>query len=528
MTAPGYARPVTDPVGDFDWMAVGRRRGSGPGSVFEWRPVGGYIEAGINWTWSLEPGTFAFELPARNPLNDAIRQADVDKHIYQFNAGYQGIPFTGRIMEREQVGAPGREKFLYKGVCNKVWLQSGYGWVNNIFPPEIQFGLTGKQDIDFGYPDPVMKRYVTKVFTRLGKPVWSALPVRRPAGPLLPELDDINSIDDLLDLLFSFGDDLIALMARFTRLDELFAGPASRLECGFSVDAWDGTGTPPQAFAADGLAALQSIFDHNGDDFLNLSKLLQPINNGLWTQTPNRAGYIFNTHDKRDNRKTQFRTDSDGQIASYSMKVIAPDMTRAIVGGKSPALVNDLIEIGANLALAAIIAAASAATGGALGGLGLTVGDLFDDVFFAYQVFADNDLESELGEDALPEGFADNTASWTIDSYAVGKTALHEHGGKKTLDITAVSGAAGGRGISFGAADGSARRYQLGDRITFYDRGNAVERHVSGVSVTSKPGAILREAPTLGQSQRAKGPWTKAISGIQGLAATSRGIANST
>ena len=523
MTAPGFARPTSDPVGDFDWMSIGRRNRPGPGSVFEWRPVGGYVEAGINWTWGLTPGTFAFELPASNPLNDAIRQNDIDKQIYQFDAGYKGLPFTGRVMQRQQVGAPGREKFLYSGVCNKKWLQRGYGWVNNWFPPEVQIGLTGKQDIDFGFPDPLMKRYVTKVFTRLDKPVWSSLPVRRP-DLTMPDLKDIDSLDDLLDLLFDFGEDLVAMMARFTQLDELFAGPVDRLELGITMDAWDGRGTPPQVINANGIAALQQIFDLNGDHFLDLSLLLRPLNNGLYQLTPDRAGYVFGTKEKRDNRKTMFRTDGD-QIASYDMQVMANEATRAIVGGKSPSMVNSLIEIGANLALAAIIAAIATIPGaGGIGGLTVGIGDLFDDVFFAYEVHVDLEAEALLGEDAFPEKFADNTAAHTVDSYAVSKTALHDLAGRKTIAITPSANS----GIGFGIDDGTARRFQVGDILSFWDRGNIVERYVDGVSVTSKPGELMREAVSLGTDKRAKGPWTRAITGIQGLGATSRGIANST
>lgn len=529
MSGIGYARPTLEAPADFDYFDIGRRDRPGTGSVINWRPVGGYIEAGIRWTWGLEPGTFAFELHPKNPLNDQIRQADIDRNIYQFQAGYHGIPFTGRIMRRQQVGAPGREKFLYSGVCNKKWLQRGYGWVNNFFPPEIQIGLTGKQDIRFGPPDLVMKSYVSSVFTRLGKPVWPALPVRWPGSWTQPELDDIDDLDDLLDILFDAVDEIIGLSARFTQLDELFAQPADRLDLGFSVDLYDGHGTSPQVLNARGLSALQSIIDHNGDNFLNLSKLLQPINNGLWENTADRAGYVFQTHERRDNRKTMFRTDSDGQITSYDLTVVAPEAVRAIVGGKSPSVLNDLIEIGANLAIAAIIAVVSTIPGaGGIAGLTVGVGDLFDDIFFAYQVSADNALEDELGDDdAFSEVFADNTAAYTVDGYAVGKTALHEHGGSKNLEITASSGAVNGRGVSFGAPNGTARRYRVGDVLSFWDRGNVIERHVSGVSVTSKPGEQMRESLTLGSDKHSKGPWTRAIKGIQGLSGTTRGFANS-
>ncbi|AZS07289.1 minor tail protein [Gordonia phage Dorito] len=526
MTAPGYARPNTAGPGDFDYLDIGVRNNP----VIDWRPIGSYNEAGINWTWDLEPGKFAFELRPDHPLNDEIRQADIDRHIYQFRAGLRGMPFTGRVMQRKQIGKPGREKFLYTGVCNKIWLQRSYAWVNPLFPPEIQIGLTGKQDIMFGPPDPVFKYYLAKNFTRLNKPFYCALPLKWPSAWSQNNLNDFNSFEDVLDTIYDATENIVGLMARFTQMDELFKQSVERLELGVSVDLWDGRGTSPQVFNTSSLGALQSIIDHTSDHFLDLGQLMKPVNNGLFSFAANKACYIFDTHEKRDRREVQFRTDGEGQIDSYELTVNAPDAVRAIVGGKSPSMVNDLIEIGANLAIAAIIGVIATIPGlGGIGGLAVTVGDLFDDIFFAYQVFVDHDLEDELGDDdALPEIFADNTAAWSIDSYAIGKTTLHEHGGNKQLEITGRSGRPDGLGISFGADDGTARRYRHGDIVTFWDRGNTVEKYVSGVSVTSKPGERMRESLTVGSDKRAKGPWTRLIAGVQGAGQWSRGAANST
>ncbi|QOI66849.1 minor tail protein [Gordonia phage Bosnia] len=532
MTAPGYARPNTSGPGDFDYLDLGRRNNP----RIDWRPIGRYEEVGVNWTWGLEPGKFAFELHPNHPLNDEIAQADIDKHIYHFRAGLRGMPFTGRVMQRKQIGTAGREKFLYTGVCNKIWLQRSYAWVNNLFPPEIQISLTGKQAIVVGPPDPTFKWYIGTAMTRLNKPVYCALPIRWPSAWTQADMKDFNSLESVLDMMFNATEEIVGLMARFTQHDELFKQTAERLEMGVSLDLWDNiptspTGGPaPQVFRTDSLAALQSIIDHTSDHFLDFSQLLKPINNGLFALHPDRACYVFNTHEKRDRREVQFRTDSEGQIANFELTVNAPDATRAIVGGKSPSMVNDLIEIGANLAIAAIIGVIATIPGLAgVGGLAVTVGDLFDDIFFAYQVFVDHDLEDQLGDDdALPEVFADNTAAWSIDSYAVGKTTLHEHAGNKQLEITGRSGRSDGLGISFGADDGTARRYRHGDIVTFWDRGNTVEKYVSGVAVTSKPGERMREALTVGNDKRAKGPWTRLITGVQGAGQWSRGAANST
>ncbi|MBE7195703.1 MAG: hypothetical protein INR66_24905, partial [Gordonia polyisoprenivorans] len=431
--------------------------------------------------------------------------------------------FTGRIMHRRKSGVPGRETVRYEGVCNKYWLSREYAWVNNLFPPEFQVGLTGKQDVEFGPPDPVMKNYVTKVNTRLNRPVYSALPIKWPGAWTQPNLADIDSLDDLIGTIQDAAAEIVGLQARFTQLDDLFRNTVERLERGVTLDLWDGTGQSPMVFSTDTLGKLQSILDHTSDHFLDLGQLAQ-VSQGLWSNQANRACYIFDTHDKRDNRKVHFRTDGRAQISEYDYSESHADAVRSIVGGRAPAILNDLIEIGANFAIQLLINLIAPGLG-----LGVVVGDLFDDIFFAFQVFSDFELEDDIGEDgAFPEVFADNTAAWSVDGYATGKTALHDHGGSEALVISPISGI-GDKGNSFGAdLVGSARRYQLGDVVRFTDRGTTVDQYVSKVKISDTPGDRCRELPTVGKSKQLQGPWTRAITGFQGFAATTRGIANST
>lgn len=554
----GYARPTTGNLVDFDYFDVGLR---GEHGRIEWRPVGSYEEAGVGFTWGQEPGGFAFTLNARSPLAAAI--TDVKRKCYHFRAGYNGMPFTGRIMQRRVTGKPGREKFLYSGVDNKIWLKRVYGWVNPLFPPEVQIGLTGKQDIVFGPVDAVFKHYLSRNATRLGIPLYAGLPLRWPEAWNQDDLYDFATSSDFFEYLLGgaitggaigslFGgglilgaivggvagvaiaaserglfDEIIALQARFTQMDELFKQTVDRMEMGVSVDLWDGWGASPTVFNTSGLSALQSIIDYSSDHFLQPSQLTKPINASMWFPTMPQAGYVFNTHLKRDRRKVQFRTDGT-QIESYDMVETHADAYRAIVGGKSPDIVNKGIELGANLALTALFAGLSMIPGlGFLNGISVAVGDLFDDVFFAYQVFWDQDLADDIGPDALPEIFADNTAAWSMDSFTVGKTALADHGGKETIEIKTTSGGPDGRGISFGVDNGTPRRYRCGDILSFYDRGNVIEQYVSAVNITSKPGERMREQLTLGTDKRAKGPWDRLFEGIARGEGAMRGVANS-
>ncbi|MGW0039820.1 Gp37-like protein [Gordonia sp. NPDC003376] len=508
MTAPGYARPNTVDNA-FDYFDVGLRVGSGPGSKIAWRPVGRYLQATVRPSWGIEPGVFSFSLHPDHPLVSKILASNVNTTCWHFRCGYNGMQvMTGRIMDVDYEGAPGQAPYVFSGLCNKLWFRSMNAWVNNLLFPEVQVNLTGKQDIRLGKPDPVMKSYLASVATRLNVPVYPALPLRWDWD--WPNLADIDSLDDLLDLILDLPEGLVAMSARFPSLADLFAPTTERLEMGVSVDLWDGHGTSPQVFNTSSLANLQSIIDRTSDGFLDLSRLLDPLNDGLYSLSMNRAGYVFDTAETRDRKHVQFRTDS-GQITSIKYNAHHPEMYMAIVGGKSPAILNDIIEIGANLAIAGIIAGLATIPGlTGIGGLSVVVGDLFDDIFFAYEVFWDSDIRDAVGaDDALPEQFTDNSASHSIEGYSVAHKALHEKGGSETLTLTVQGGAADGRGISFGADNGTARRYQLGDVVSVYDRGLVLERYVSEVALTHEPGKGLIEEPTIGKSQRAKGPWDR-------------------
>lgn len=526
MTAVGFARPNTMD-GVFDYFDIGVRVGSGPGSKIAWRPVGRYLKATVRPKFGVEPGTFSFALHPDHPLTWTMTQRKVRSTCWHFRAGYNGADaLNGRIIDVDYDGAPGRAPYVYSGVCNKGWFGSMNAWVNNATPPEVQINFTGKQDIRIGKPDPVLKSYVSSVATRLDVPVYPALPLRTAWN--WPNLADIDGLDGLLDLLLDGASGLIAPAARFPSLRDLFAPTTERLEMGVKVDLWDGHGSSPQVFNAGGIAALQSIINRTSDGFLDLSRLLNPLNNGLYRLTMDRAGYVFDTVEKRQRQNVQWRTDG-GQISNIKYNCHHPEMYMAIVGGRSPAILNDIIEIGANLAIMGIIAGLATIPGlGGIGGLSVVVGDLFDDIFFAYEVYWDSEIRDAIGQDdAWPEQFTDNTASHSIEGYSTAHQALKEKGGSESLTLTVVGGTADGRGISFGADNGTPRRYQLGDVNTFYDRGNVVEQYASEVEITHVPGEGLIEKPTYGKSKRSDGTWDRIFGLFGSASALSDAVANS-
>lgn len=526
MIAPGYVRPNTVD-GVFDYFDVGLRVGSGAGSRISWRPVGHYEKTTVRPTFGIDPGTFSFSLRPDHPIAAAITKRKVKEACWHFRAGYNGLQvISGRITDVDYDGVPGRAPYVYSGKCNKLILQSMNAWVSNFLPPEVQVNITGKQDIRLGKPDGLFKSYVGSVATRLNFPLFVSLPIHDDWD--WPDLADIDSLDDLIDMILDIPEGITALAARFPSLHDLFGPTTERLEMGIRVDTWDGHGTSPQVFNTSSLANLQSIINRTSDGFLDLSRLLDPLNDGLYSLEMDRAGYVFDTRQKRDRQNVQFRTDG-GQIQSIKYNCHHPEMYMAIVGGKSPSILNDIIEIGANLAIAAIIAAIATIPGAAgVGGLSVVVGDLFDDIFFAYEVYWDSDIRDAVGaDDALPEQFVDNTASHSLEGYSTAHQALKEKGGSETLTITAQGGTPDGRGISFGADNGTPRRYQLGDVVTFYDRGNVVEQYVSEVAITHEPGKGLIEEPTVGKSKRAQGTWDRLFGLFGQASALSDAVANS-
>lgn len=512
---PGYARPnVTDP-GILD-IELGARNGK----IIEWTPLGSYMQAEVMWHWYL-PGTISFDLKPNHRLIPYLRS--LRRKAIHIRLWRNGIPWTGRLMTHHTSGNPRNPTVRFTGVDYKFWLQRTLAWVNPLFPPEFQLALTGKQDVMFGEPDFLCKYFGAKNWTRLHRPIFASLPLHRVTSDF-PDLDDIPTLSDLLGIINNSVANIAVISMRFTQLDEGLKLTRDRLDFGWKMDLWDGTGTPPRVFNTDTLSRLQSVLDATSDNFLNFTNpgnYLGLADPSSWGKMP-RAGYVFDTIAKRDQRKVQWRTDGN-QIVGIDYESSHADAVRSVVGGKAPEILNQVIEWGANFAIQLILNALLPGLG-----LGLVVGDLFDNIFFAYQQFYDGELEAEIGiDDAFAEVFADNTAAWSLDSYAVGQGALKEHSGSESIQLTVVSGGADGRGMSFGVDNNTGRRYQLGDIHTLYDQGTTIEQYISSVTVTDKRDGRMIETPVLGEDKRKRGSWDRVVAGLQGLAAYSRGNSNS-
>lgn len=473
------------------------------------RPLGPYMRARFGWFWKV-PGTGTIVVKRDHPLAERLMQCK--RSVVPIRTVYNGKKWTGRVMHCSVSGEPGNEVVTATCVGDLLWLATFLAWVNPLMPPEFQVALTGKQDVMAGSIDFVFKYFLAKAAARMGKPVRVKVPVSYHVE--LPRMEAINTIDDLFDMVLAWAEDLCIVQARFTQLDELFQATLDNSRRGLSMElhipALDGEG--PTVFTAANLGQLGTAIGlaTASDNFLNLmsGKLTQPA-------------YVFDTRIQRDRRRMQWRTDN-GTIKHYTRTVGHPTAHSVIVGGKAPEFVNDIVEWGANLAIKALL---NWLIPGA--GLGdILIGDLLDDIFFAYQKFDDYELALDLGPHGFGETFGDNTSAWNLDAFAVGMNKLREVGPQETLKLEVVSGTPGS--FEFGADDGSGRRFDVGDIMTFWDRDTVIEDYISGVEVEDSPTEWCTEYVTVGDDKIAQDGWSSLISRIKGLSAFSRAIANGT
>ncbi|MEU3013338.1 hypothetical protein [Nocardia asteroides] len=485
------------------------------------RPLGPYISARFGWYWRL-PGTGTIRVKADHPL--AARLMSCKRAVVPIRTHYNGVPWSGRVFDAVMEGKPGEEIVTATLMGDLYWVLTLLCWVNPFFPPEVQIGLTGKQDIMFGPVDFVYKYFLAKNVIRMQKPVYAKLPIQYHV-PELPQLDDLDTLDDILDAIHAFTSDLCVVSARFTRLDELMENAIAVSDRGLTAELWvPKDGPSPWVFNTDTLARLANVLDLSGDNFFwftNPDNVLGLADPDQWGKLQH-PGIVFDTRIKRDRTWMEWRTDS-GWITHYKRGVSHPRAHSAIVGGKAPDFINQGVEWAANLALKFLL---NILLPGA--GLGdILVGDLFDDIFFAYQRFDDPQLEADLGPFAFGEIFADNSNAYSLDSWAVGVAALNEAGGGESFKIEVQAGI-NGRGFQFGADDGSGTRFREGDIMSFYDRGTRVANYISSVEVEDQRGGRTTEYISVGDDDAAEDAMTVLLGRVKDLANFSRSMANST
>lgn len=492
------------------------------------RHLGSYVSAEVGYFWNV-PGTVKLRIQPDHPMAGYL--INCRYRVIHVRTWRNGEPWDGRVFTADVEGKPGQETIDIYCIGNLFWLLRTLVWVNSLFPLEVQVGLTGKQDIMIGNYDFVFKYFGAKQWIRQNKPVYCALPVRYEVE--LPNIADLLDLDELLE--FIADSDFVALTARFPYLDELIRQTVNNKEIGLSCHLWTANdGASPEVFNTQTLANLQSLLNIFEPDnylrFLNEGNPLGLNDPSDWGKITKHAGYVFETHEKRDRKHFEWRTDS-GQIDYYKRHVEHLSGHQAVVGGKSPDFINRGIEWGANLAIQVIAGLITTALG--LPGVGgVVVGDLFDNIFFAYQGFENTEIletdgGGENGEHFFCEVFGDNTAAWSLDSAAVGFEALKKASGDDSVTISVRAGGPDGEGLQFGADDGVHRRYRHGDIMTFWDRGTRVENYVASVVVKDYRDGHMVEDITFGDNSKLRDSWYQVINQFSNFAQFTRGVANS-
>ncbi|WFN91472.1 hypothetical protein [Gordonia sihwensis] len=487
--------------------------------VNAWRPFGEYQRAKFQWAWGI-PAVAEVQIAKTHPMAELVMQCR--RRIVSVVVHHNGLRWDGRVMAARYKGRPGQEIVTVSMVNNLIWQSSALAWPQPLFPrPEFQFP---KHDIGFGPLDGVYKYFSAKNYTRMLSPVYAKLPIKYDV-PSLPNLNNVSSVDNLLDYIADSTDDLVAVWARMTPLDELHKHHFSISDRAPIINAYrPGIDPDPgQVFNADSLGHLENIISWEGLEhffyFLNPGNILGLANPNNWLKAT-KPCYVLDTVEKRDRRHMEWRTDG-GNIIDVERYVTHPEGYQAIVGGKAPEIANNLIQMAINLLIQGAMSALQ------IGGAAPVVGDLFNDIFFAYNMFSDEDLKAELGRHALPERFADSTSAFSLDALAAGSSKLKEIGGQDTLKLTVLAGNAG---YELGEDDGSGRRFKVGDIMTFTDTdfGTSVEQYVSAAEVEHTPGQQKVTTVTLGDDLNLRSGWDRVVEKIGMVAGGINAIANST
>lgn len=486
------------------------------------QPVGPYLYAKFAWDWSL-PAMGVFKVKASHPMVETWKTCR--RKVCPIVTSRNGIQWDGRVMDVEIEWEAGMDEPIVTVYCinNLYWLLTVLGWVNPFFPPEVQIYITGKQNIMFGPVDWVFKYFFGMNGIRQGIPVFMKMPVHYEV-PRLPNLADLLDIDELLS--FVNGIDFTVVSTRFTQLDEAFKQTVENGIVGMSCDLVIPTAEDPgpTVFNTEGLNNLQMVIDATSDYFMDPTLL--PELDEIVTDHLTSPGYVFDTKQLRERKWQVWSTGVGGNIVKYKRKISHARASSVIVGGQSPSIMNSIVEFAANLAVQAIAGAITAAFG--LPGIGaIAVGDMFDNIFFAFQEFEDTDLKNDLGYHGFREGLANNTAAWTVDGFSVGLNELQKRSGGDTIQYDVITGPSTlqfGADIDEDGNDVSGRRYQHGDLVTVHDEGTYLENYISHVEVEDARDGHIKEYITWGGDPSLRDQWGQFFGMVKSLANVSTAL----
>lgn len=469
------------------------------------RPVGVKMSSSIRDTF-IGAGTGSLVVARDHPLADRLMQADYD--MVPITAELNGQEWSGFVNEYVCEGVPGEEVLNCTLLDWYAIIHAMLGRPSPFAPLEAQMP---PQDTKAAPLVTTVLHFILRNAIRLNVPIY----VRPPSGvdrsPWVTRWSRMTPLDEVIEPAL----DEHGYQLRVTMI------PA-HAELDFPVMSAQGF----RNASNDILARIDNFFQFLGR---GLSGVSDP---GVVTRIET-AGLLVECVPKRERQFVRWSTESGG-IKHIRTTGKNPKATTVVVGGKSPAWVTDLIDLGIDLALEGILAAIGIAAGAALGPIGSIIGGIignlagnfFDDVFLAYSEYSDVELKAQLGPFGMPEAFVSGGAgTFSLDAIDAGLSGLQENRGGRSIEITLEDGRPHRWGDDEHLPDGRIRRgYRVGDINTFSDRGTVIEDYISSVEARDNENGLDLVA-TVGDAKIVDNPQVKQIRDLKRLVTFARSTA---
>lgn len=453
-------------------------------------------------------GSGTLVVQREHPLADRIMQADYD--VVPVTSEVNGVRWSGRVKEYVCEGEPGREVLTATLVDDRAVLHSILGRPNPWKGLDFQ---SPKEDVREGRIDDVVLGYIAANAVRLDLPLYILRPDKSIPAPRIRRFSRMTPIDELIE--------------------------SAMEEHGWTIDVklWvKGDPHPGPLLNASSLSnSPRAILER----YTDLLELRTDRDYGLGLASPkdiaamSEPGLVVSVRPKRDRRFVRWSTQGGG-IIRYKITGRHPDAHTAVVGGKSPAWVNDIVEGAVNLGIQGLLAAAGIAIGAAGGPLGWLIGaglnilggfivDGLTDTALAYSERTNVEMKARMGPFAFPEVFVSSGAgTFSIDAIESQATGLALAAGGRAIEVEAADGKPHRYGEDLKLPDGRTKRgYLSGDLCTFEDRGTEFADHISDVQIVEDLKG-LRITPTIGHRRIAEDPEVRKIRELKKLLTVGR------
>lgn len=459
------------------------------------RPVGVKMSGSIRSQFT-GAGSGSLVVARDHPLADRLMQADYD--VVPVTATLNGVQWSGFVDEYVCEGAPGEEILTCTLLDWYTMMHQILGRPSPFAPLEAQMP---PQDTKAAPLVTTVLHFILRNAIRLGLPLY----VRAPDG-----------VD---------RSPWVTRWSRMTPLDEVIE-PALE-EHGYQLRVsmiGAGADLPFPVMSARGwMAATDPVLNAIDNFFQFFIKTPPGVTDPGEITRIGTAGLLVECVPKRERQFVRWSTEGGG-IKHLKTTGKRPTASTVVVGGKSPAWVTDMIDLGIDVAIGGLLSAIGTAVGTALGPIGGIIGgaigdlagNFFDNVFLAYSEYTDVDLRAQLGPFGPPEAFVSSGAGiFSLDAIDAGISGLQEHKGGRSIEITLEDGVPHRWGLDEKLDDGRIRRgYQVGDINVFSDRGTEIEDYISSVEATDDQNGLTVTA-TVGDSRIVDDPQVKQIRDIK-------------